>query len=134
MVSFIDRIVTDQWRGVYCNEQEMHSPSISDIDRAIKALDAETHTIASLYGQNGAYLNVGGGNGKYIVYVSTKEGELWNLLSGSEDVGVILLNVGGQEGDFPARQVVGKDFASRAAETFFGSGKMDADLMWEKQS
>lgn len=135
MTNFVDRIVADRWRGVHCDEHETRSPSIADVYLAIEALDAQTRTIVSLRGQKGSYLSIGGGRGSYVVYVSTSEGQFWNLLSTRiDDKELIRLNAGGQEGDFSARQVVDKDRALKAAGTFFRSGGLDADLLWEQQS
>jgi hypothetical protein len=97
-------------------------------------MDAKTRTLISLYGLDGSYLAVGGGAGKYVVYISTVEEEFWNLLKQhSEKNGIVMLNAGGQDGDYPSRQVVDKESALRAAKTFFRTGNRDASLSWEKQ-
>lgn len=135
MHNFVDRIVADRWTGVLCEEDEVFSPSIDDLDCVIEALDCKIRTLVSLYGQNDTYLCVGGGGGQYVAYASTSDGQLWNLLSNKSDcMDVVLLNAGGQEGDFPARQVVDKQQVLRAARTFLEIGKLDSSLQWEKQT
>jgi hypothetical protein len=135
MHTFVNRIVTDKWSGLLCDEDEIHAPTVDDLDRVIEELDAKTHTLVSLYGESGAYLSIGGGAGQYVAYASTSDEQLWNLLSDSDDRnGIVLLNAGGQEGDFPARQVVDKVLALQAARVFFGTGKLDFALRWEKQT
>jgi hypothetical protein len=41
--------------------------------------------------------------------------------------------VGGQDGDYPARQVVDKNVTVKAAESFFFKGERDPSLHWELQ-
>jgi hypothetical protein len=135
MQMFVNRVVTDKWIDVYCDEEEIETPSLADIDLVIDALDAKVRTFISLYGQDGTFLAIGGGSGQYVVYASICNEQLWNLLS-DKDVGkdIILLNAGGQEGDFPARQVVNKLQALQAAHTFALTGQLDSNLLWEKQT
>lgn len=132
---FVDRVVADKWTDVYCDEEEITKPSLSDIDDVITALDANVRTFVSLYGQDGTYLAIGGGSGQYVVYASICNEQLWNLLS-DKDAGkdIVLLNAGGQEGDFPVRQVVSKLQALQAARTFSLTGQLDTNLLWEKQT
>ena len=135
MHTFVDRVVADRWSGLLCDESEIHAPTVDDLVRVIEELDAKTQTLVSLYGKEGAYLSIGGGAGQYVAYASTSDEQLWNLLSDSDDRnGIVLLNAGGQEGDFPARQVVDKLRALQAARVFFETGKLDSALRWEKQT
>ena len=121
--------------NLLCNDEEIDAPTIDDLDRIIEALDAKIRTMVSLYGQDGSFLSIGGGEGQYVVYVSLPDEQLWNLLSNQENrKGVVLLNAGGQEGDFPCRQVVDKPRALRAARTFFIKGQLDTALQWERQA
>src|SRR5689334_10277951 len=106
MNTFVNRMTIDRWNGTFCTEDEIRAPSITDIDQIIDKLDAKSRTLACLYGQDGSCLCIGGGAGRYVVYASNKS-EFWNLLvNGPEEKGVIMVNAGGQEGDFPARQVI----------------------------
>ena len=135
MEIFVDRIAADRWEGVLCDEDEIDAPTIDDLDRVIEALDAKTRTMVSLYGQDEQHLCIGGGAGQYVVYASMPGGQLWNLLSASDDrKDVVLVNAGGQEGDFPLRQVVDKETVLQAAHTFFRMGMLDVSLRWEKQA
>jgi len=130
----IDRVVADRWAGVLCDEDEIQTPTLDDVLRLIAALDAKTHTMVTLFGSDNSYLCIGGGSGRYVVYASTPDEQLWNLLLDSDDrKGMVLLNAGGQEGDFPVRQVLDKSHVLHAARTFFETGALDAALRWEKQ-
>lgn len=131
----VDRVIADNWEGVYCGEDEIRHPSLADIDQIVDALDAKVRTLVTIYGQDGCYLTIGGGSGQYVVYASICDEQLWNLLSSGEDKdkGTVLLNAGGQEGDFPLRQVVSKSQMLQATHTFFLTGQLDSTLLWEKQ-
>jgi len=135
MDTFVDSIVADDWTGVLCSEEEIAAPSVVDLDRVIDALDAKTRTLVSLYAQDGANLTIGGGAGQYVVYLSTPDEELWNLLADDPDrKSTVILTAGGQEGDYPARQVVNKQRARQAGYAFLLTGQMDTSLPWEKQA
>jgi hypothetical protein len=98
MQTFVDRIVADKWRGVLCDEDQIHAPSIADVDRVVDSLDAKTRTLVSLHGKDGAHLSIGGGPGRYVVYASTSDGQLWNLFVDSDDQrGVVLSTPAGRK-------------------------------------
>lgn len=132
---FVCRMVADKWSGVLCVDEEIYSPTIKDLECFVDALDASVRTLVSLYGPDDSSLSIGGGSGRYIVFFSATDGSFWNLVADS-DWGdeLIRLNVGGQEGEFVAKQVVGKDEMLRAARTFFCTGRLDPRALWEKQA
>lgn len=123
----------DSWNGVFCEEQNIPSPSADDAKAALQRLDAKAHTLMTLHAEDGSQLGVGGGGGRYVVYLQTADEVFWNLLSGAEGEGVEALNAGGQVGEYPAIQVVDLAQARRAMETFFRTGSRDAALAWELQ-
>lgn len=135
MRAFVNRITCDRWNGVLCENDEIDMPSIDDLNRAVEALNSATRTLVFLNGQNGSHLAIGGGAGRYVVYVSTSDEDFWNLVADKNDsAGQVMLNAGGQEGDYPVRQVVDKLHALQAAHKFFKTGELDPSLKWEKQS
>jgi hypothetical protein len=126
-------LLTDQWHGVTCDEICIESPQDADVTRSIEALDAASRTTLTLERAE-ASMTVGGGQGRYVVFVRVGDDEeFWNLLSEADATGVVMINIGGQEGDFPARQVVDHEKATRAALCFLESGRRDATLTWELQ-
>jgi hypothetical protein len=130
----VDRVVIDEWAGVHANEREIRAPGVDDVLRLFQKLDASVHTHLALEARDGTNLVIGGGAGRYVVYVATPDQQFWNLLSEPSKTGVVLLHVGGQEGDFPARQVVGEQQALLAARTFLSDGKLDPTLIWEREA
>jgi hypothetical protein len=132
---FVDRVIVDKWSGEYCDNNVVKFPSTDDIEKVIDALDAKVHSIVSLYGKDGSHLTIGGGCGQYVVFMAVSDEEFWNLISSSDDQkDIVFINVGGQEGDFPVRQVVNKAQVRIAARTFSLFGQLDSSLQWEKQS
>jgi hypothetical protein len=124
---------TDHWHGVTCDEICIESPQDADVTRSIEALNATSRTTLTL-DRAEASISVGGGQGRYVVFVTVGDDEeFWNLLSEADATGVIMINIGGQEGDFPARQVVDHEKATRAALCFLESGRRDPTLPWELQ-
>ena len=49
------------------------------------------------------------------------------------DDGTVMLNAGGQEGDYPAGQIVNLDQVQTAARAFFVGLQLEPSLQWERQ-
>jgi hypothetical protein len=134
MSVFVNQITADNWSNEVTNDEVIISPTVADLHRVIDLLDADVRTSVFLYGDNGAYLAIGGGNGQYIVYVAPSDKQFWNLTSNEADESeMISLVVGGQESEYDARQIVTKDIAIKAAESFFTKGDIDPSLHWNLQ-
>lgn len=132
---YVRRMISDKWDGAFCEESEVLDPSVADAAEAIRRLDAQTWTIVSLYASDGAYMTIGGGAGKYVVFVSDTDEQLWNLVTAEEE-GVddsVLLHIGGQEGDYPRRQIAPASHVLEAAGTFMRTGELEPTLHWERQ-
>jgi hypothetical protein len=123
----------DNWRGVLNDEWHVDDPSWDDVSHAIQRLDAETLTIVTIQGPGEQHLAVGGGAGRYVVYATFDGCDFFNLLTVACDGGMVLLNAGGQEGDYPARQIVDVDQARAAAKAFFVGRQLEPSLRWEQQ-
>jgi Immunity protein Imm1 len=123
----------DCWKGVL-NEEWHVDATWEDVERALNRLDAHEYTIIAIQADGEAHLVIGGGAGHYVVYATFDNNEFWNLLSAQTSARVVLLNVGGQEGDYLTKQVVTVDLAVAAAKTFFLHGELDPSLLWERQS
>ncbi len=133
MKFFVEKIVADKWEGVFTENEIIAAPTENDAKRVIEALDANIHTLVCFGDEGALHMVVGGGNGNYVVYAAFSGQEFWNLISDTSESRKILINAGGQEGDYPVRQVVKKPQVLQAAMTFFRSGKLDETLRWEKQ-
>ncbi len=115
----IGRLTADQWSGVLCSEHEIDYPTWHDVVGAIRGMDAKTRTMVCLFGADDATLSIGGDAGRHVILLTTAAASMWTLLSPERAASEIeLLNVGGQEGDYPANQVVCMTLALRAAADF----------------
>lgn len=132
MSLFVNRISADRWSGRSCVQDEFDPPVTEDVEKVVEELDTKVRTLACFYGSDGSYLTIGGGAGQYVVILATPGGEYWNLVAKGQDPEErVPLVCGGQEGDFPKRQVVDKDSALKAAKSFSLSGELDQSLKWE---
>jgi hypothetical protein len=120
----------DKWKGMSTEDWELDNPSPADVDEALDRLDASAYTMMSLECPNGRHLMIGGGAGQYVVSATLETERFWVLLRAEPARGTVFLNTGGQEGDFPASQVVAKAQAHQAAHVFLETGEMDEDQQW----
>jgi len=132
-MSFVATLTTDT--------KTITSPTWADVEREIGALDARTRTLVMLAPPppKGApegehHLAVGGGDGRFIVYTTEDNLNFWNLTDpekrGAERK--VLMNIGGQEGEYREAQFVSRDLALRAARRYVEDGQRAADLVWTK--
>jgi len=127
-------IVSDSWNGIHCREQQVQYPSEDDVLNAVRALDGLTRTLLAVNAADGSSITIGGGPGHYVAYVSTNDEMCFNLLVDQEhSSGTVSLVAGGQEGDFPAEQVVKLDQVLRAVKFFYQAAGMDTDQRWRSQ-
>ena len=123
----------DRWQGVLNHEWRIDRASPVDLESVLDRLDARTHTIITIQGEGEQHLTIGGGAGQYVVYATFDNDQFWNLLRSQPASGTILLNAGGQEGDYPAEQVVTKEQARAAGLVFLHAGRLDPSQQWQKQ-
>jgi len=121
----------DHWEGVAVHRWSIEEPSVEDLEQMLERLDASTYTMMTIEGPGNRHLTVGGGAGRYVVNATTLDNEqFWTLLRSEPAEGVIQLNTGGQDGDFPATHVVDKGQAYQAARIFLQTGELDRDQQW----
>jgi hypothetical protein len=127
----VERMVTDEWQGVRNREHELSSPPLEAIEKAVIALDASVRTLVVLeLGQGPAHMAVGGGGGRYVVYVTNDNDHFAQLTDDSDDNTAVLLRAGGQEGEYAKRFVVGVDAALQAVRHYAREGEADPSLRW----
>ena len=130
----IVQIVTDEWHGIHCKESAVDNPSIENAFEAIGSLDGRVKTLAVLSDRDGSSLTIGGGAGRYVVFVSTKDEKCFNLLSADTSTQEkVVLNAGGQDGEYPAQQIVGLQQVLDAVSAFFQTDVMDSNQSWRSQ-
>jgi hypothetical protein len=123
------KLVADAWVENSCEQTEIDNPTIDQIEVAIDKLDQKQHTIITLQMDDEKNLTIGGGNGQYVVYLGDGNESFRSLVKG-DDVHLVSVNAGGQQGDYPAKKVVDNKTAKKAA-TFFSQHALAApDLQW----
>lgn len=136
MLKFVTTMTADIWNEADCDEEVVKNPTFEEVKTKVERLDAKKWTMVILSGGGEAFLTIGGGNGRYVVILTRRSEEFWNLigLDDPQGGGDVLINIGGQEGDFPKRQVIALRTTLKAAESFFWSGEMDSTLVWEQEA
>ena len=127
------RMSGDCWEGRRSSDWEIVAPSGLDFEERLRRLDARQYTMVTIAGEGEAHLALGGGGGQYVVYATFDNEVFWNLLRPEPASGTVLLTVGGQEGDFPAAQIVDLDQARSAGLAFLTSGRLDPTQRWARQ-
>jgi hypothetical protein len=124
----------DEWVGISDRGIDIAEPSEEAIGAAIDALDGERKTMVTLYGPGEEYLVVSGGSdGRFVVY-ATRDNQSFVVAINPAVVdksSKVLLYIGGQEGDYPLRHVIGLAEALAAARSFAATGSLNESIHWE---
>ena len=125
----------DEWVNADELREWTVKASVHEAEVRLSGLDERVHTILTLASPSGGHLTVGGGNGRFVVYVGVSDLEIWNLLRpNNNDVSKLLLTAGGQEGHFSTRQVVDLATARAACLWYLEHRTRNPSLRWEKQA
>ena len=92
------------------------------------------YTLLDLVSDDKDKLTVGGGNGKFVVFL-TNGNDFYTLLSlnkGDDVAAAIPLTIGGQEGEYPPDEVVDERSAMECALTYLKTGKRDQRYNWRR--
>lgn len=130
---FISKFSIENWEGNRNNELLQEVREWSEIETAIRALDGHRRTLVTLETEGETHMSIGGGNGRYLVYL-TFDNDNFNYLvdlSGSDKDETLV--IGGQEGIYPARSCVDLATAVKAAKVFAQLGTMDRSVSWERE-
>lgn len=129
---FISKFSTENWQE---NRNKLVLKSAQnwlEIEVAIRSLDGHRQTLVTLETEDEAHLAIGGGKGRYVVYL-TFDNEVFHYVVDPLKLGMDeKLVVGGQEGIYAAKLCVGLDMALRAAKTFAKFGIMEKSVVWEQ--
>jgi hypothetical protein len=99
--------------------------------RAVEALDQRRHTELTLIGEDGSYLAVGGGTGRYHVWMgSVEHDDRIVLQKAGNPFGEECLVVGGHSVVYPAGDVVDLATATDAVREFLFTGLPHPDHTW----
>jgi hypothetical protein len=134
MMMYVKALEYDCWKGAVKIDKKRNHPSIEEIKNSINSIDGVECQGVILFGKEENDLAVGGGaHGKYVVYYSSANGEIFTLLSDGASEDVCTLLVGGQEGRYRGNIVVNLESVLTAVRTFTKTGKLDSKLKWLKK-
>lgn len=129
---FISKFSTEDWQGNQ-NKIVVHlAQNWTDIKTAIRDLDAHHKTLVTLETDDEAHMSIGGGRGKYVVYVTFDNDVFSYVVDPSKPDTDQRLTIGGQEGIYPAKLCVDLARTLKAAKTFSEFGTMTKSVNWEQ--
>ena len=123
----------DRWNDMLDEGWQLENPSAIELEEALRRLDAKAYTMLTLTTGPNRHLAIGGGDGRYVVYASIDNDQFFNLVRPDAPSGTVLLKVGGQEGDFPAAQIVTLAQAQAAALFYLDASELDPSQRWVAQ-
>jgi hypothetical protein len=127
------RMELDVREGGRADALVVAEPDDDAIARALGSLDQSRHTELSLVDENGAYVVVGGGRGRYHVSTGAvlrdERVVLQSPYAGESDNQEELV-VGGRRRRYATREVVDLGLAAAAVSEFLRSGRPHAGFTW----
>jgi Immunity protein Imm1 len=129
---FITKFSVEDWIGNQNKGSVKQAHSWQEIESAIRELDGHHKTLVTLETDSETHMTVGGGLGKYIVYLTFDNESFHYLVDPSKsDIDQFVI-VGGQEGIYPAKSCVDLNTTLKAAKAFAELGTMAELVIWEK--
>ncbi len=130
---FISKFSVDNWESNRNSELLQEVKEWSQIETAIRALDGHRRTSITLETEGEAHMSIGGGNGKYFVYLTFDNDNFNYLVNLSSSDKTEILVIGGQAGIYPAKSCVDLVTTIKAAKVFAESGTMERTVSWERE-
>ncbi len=129
---FISKFSVEDWHGNQNQGCVQPATDWQQIEVAINQLDGMRRTLVTLETDSETHMAIGGGVGKYLVYLTLNNEQFHYVVQPSHQNREESLVIGGQEGIYPAKLCVDKDTAIRAAKTFAEFGVMEKSVLWER--
>lgn len=129
------RVYGDCWEQGEDYGIEINDPSWEEVRDLILQLDNEKKTLVTFGDEDMEYyMAIGGGCGKYILYLSFDDEErIVELVNSKEEEECYMERiVGGQRGLYPKNSCIGQREVLIAAETFFRNRTPDESLIWKE--
>jgi Immunity protein Imm1 len=130
----IDLLTTVAWTREAPEIEVTHAPDWQTVEASIRALDGYirdhlTLQPSSVYPET--WLAIGGGGGRYLV-TGSESGEIFPTLRdpGVPKAPAVLLQVGGQPGEYDRDQIVSLEVALKAALAYFEAGSFKCGVAW----
>ena len=130
---FISQLSTENWVGNQNQGTLEQAINWQQVEMAILDLDARQKTLVLLETEGETHMAVGGGLGRYVVYVTFDNENFHYLIDPSKAEIEETLVVGGQEGYYPAKLCIDLRTTIKAAKTFAKLGVLEKSVVWEKE-
>ncbi len=127
---FVSKFSVEDWQG---NQNKGFVQPVREwlqIEAAISQLDGCNKTLVTLETEGEPHMSVGGGKGKYVVYLTFDNEQFHYVIGPSKSEAEENLMVGGQEGTYPTRLCVDREAALKAAKAFAERGAMEKSVTW----
>ena len=125
----IKKMEYDNWINSLSNDTEIENPTWEQIEKAIKSLDADQHTMVILTSDTQSLI-IGGGQGQYIITVLFGDDNHVSARRKSPIDGDIELNIGGQTGFYSKRLVLDFALTIHVVMIFWQKEILDPNLEW----
>jgi len=122
-------LTCDYWKDVVNEETIIHRPNWSEVENAINRLDGKLYTLIVLDNGKGLNLFIGGSSSTIIVALSSSSEHL--IMHCGDDRTTILVNVGGQIGDYRKRNIISLEHAKDVAKAFFEGSDIRSIQQWD---
>ncbi len=129
---FISKFSTEDWQGNQNHGLLEEARGWEEIEAAIRKLDGHRRTLVTLEAEGEMHMAIGGGTGKYLVYVTFDNENFNYLVNPTKSDNAETLVVGGQEGIYPAKWFVDLTTTLRAAKSFAEFGTIEKSVVWER--
>ena len=129
---FISKLSVEDWQGNQNKGSVQTVKAWTEIESAISQLDGHHKTLVTLEADDEIHMAVGGGRGRYIVYLTFDNERFHYVVEPSRPDVEENLTVGGQEGAYPAKLCVGINSVLKAAKAFAELGAMEKSIIWEQ--
>jgi hypothetical protein len=130
---FISKYSVENWESDRNNGLLKEVKEWSEIETAIRELDGHYRTLVTLETENESHMSIGGGNGKYFVYLTFDNDNFNYLVNLSSSDKTENLVIGGQSGIYPAKSCVDLTTTLKAAKVFAELGTMERSVSWERE-
>ena len=129
---FISKFLTEDWQGNQNHRSIEEAINWKGVETAIRELDGHRRTLVTLETDGESHMAIGGGAGKYLVYVTLDNENFSYLINPTKLGNSETLVIGGQEGIYPGKWCVDLAITLRAAQSFVELGSIDKSVIWER--
>lgn len=123
----------DEWNERVDRGSSIANPIWEQVEEAICRLDGKNHTIVTLRLGDESYMMIAGGwQGCYLVIETNDNMTFSNLADPLKSDNPVMMDIGGQPGEYAQRRCVSFTIAMDAANTYFETGQLKTGLTWER--